>query len=186
VERFAIENLPLAGLKKITRLHLGDHRGFLSRIFCREELQKAGWVKPVAQINLTYTQKKGTIRGMHFQNPPHAEMKLVSCLRGKIFDVAVDLRRDSPTLLQWRSAILSAENRNALLIPEGFAHGFQSLTPDVEILYLHSVLYTPQAEAGLKATDPRLGIEWPLPIKELYGRDANHPLIDKTFHGIMI
>lgn len=123
---------------------------------------------------------------MHFQNPPHSEMKLISCLRGKIFDVAVDLRKDSPTLLHWRSAILSAENRDALLIPEGFAHGFQSLTPDVEILYLHSVPYAPQAEAGLKATDPRLGIEWPLPIEELYGRDANHPLLAETFHGIMI
>ena len=186
MERFSIEDLPLTGLKKITRLHLGDQRGFLSRLFCEEELRPAGWIKPVAQINLTYTQKKGTVRGMHFQNPPHTEMKLVSCLRGEIFDVAVDLRKDSPTFLHWRSAILSAENRDALLIPEGFAHGFQALTPDVEILYFHSVPYAPQAEAGLKATDPSLGIAWPLPIEELYGRDKNHPLLTEAFHGIVI
>lgn len=184
--RFTIENLPLSGLKKIRRIHLGDHRGFLSRIFCGEELKAAGWIKPVAQINLTYTQKKGTIRGMHFQHPPHAEMKLVCCLRGEIFDVAIDLRTGSPTFLQWSSAILSEKNRYALLIPEGFAHGFQSLSPDVEILYLHTAPYAPQAEAGLIATDPRLGIRWPLPIEELYGRDASHPLLPATFTGIEI
>ena len=186
MQRFFIEDLPLTGLKKITRLHLGDQRGFLSRLFCEEELRQAGWIKPVVQINLTYTKKKGTVRGMHFQHPPHAEMKLVSCLRGKIFDVAVDIRKGSPTFLQWRSVILSAENRDALLIPEGFAHGFQSLDTDVEILYFHSVPYAPQAESGLMATDPRLGIVWPLPIEELYGRDASHPLLQEAFDGITI
>lgn len=185
MNRFQIKNLKLNGLKKIKRLNLGDQRGFLSRIFCSEELRRAGWTKPVAQINFTYTKKLGTVRGMHFQYHPHAEMKLVSCLRGKVFDVALDLRKNSPTFLQWQSVILSSDNCDALLIPEGFAHGFQTLTADVEMLYLHSVAYAPKAEAGLNALDPRLGIEWPIQIEELYGRDASHALLADAFKGIV-
>ena len=128
MNRFRIQSTPLSGLQVITRQMLGDHRGFLSRLFCADELAQAGWTKPIAQINHTYTAKKGTVRGMHFQHPPHAEMKLVSCIRGEVWDVAVDLRANSPTFLHWHAEVLSADNHKALLIPEGFAHGFQTLS----------------------------------------------------------
>lgn len=186
MNRFTITNTPLSGLKVIERQCLGDSRGFLSRLFCADELATAGWLKPIAQINQTYTAKAGTIRGMHFQDSPYAEMKLVSCLRGAVFDVAVDLRADSPTFLQWYGVRLSTENRCALLIPEGFAHGFQTLTDDVELLYCHSTPYVPSAEAGLHPQDSRLGISWPMPITELSARDSQHPLVTAAFKGIVL
>lgn len=186
VNRFTITDTPLFGLKVIERQRLGDTRGFLSRLFCADELATAGWIKPIAQINQTYTAKAGTIRGMHFQDSPYAEMKLVSCLRGELFDVAVDLRADSPTFLKWYGVQLSADNRCALLIPEGFAHGFQALADDVELLYCHSVPYTPAAEAGLHPHDPALAISWPLPVAELSARDSQHPLVTAAFKGISL
>ena len=164
MNRFAVYDLPLAGLKLVERQRLGDARGFLSRIFCAEELSVAGWRKPIVQINHTLTQKTGTVRGMHFQRPPHAEMKLVSCIRGEVWDVAVDVRAGSKTFLQWHAERLSAGNGRALLIPEGFAHGFQALTDDVELLYFHSAPYFVTAEASLNAKDPMLAIRWPLEI----------------------
>lgn len=184
--RFVIRDLPLAGLKCIERQRFGDSRGFLSRLFCAEELAEAGWKKPIAQINHTYTARQGTVRGMHYQRPPHAEMKLVSCMRGVVWDVAVDLRAGSPTFLQWHGEILSAENGRALLIPEGFAHGFQTLCEDVELLYCHSAGYAPDHEAGLNPRDARLAIAWPLPIGELSARDAGHAPIDAGFEGVRI
>lgn len=186
MKRFTVTDLPLAGLKRVQRQRLGDDRGFLARLFCAGELAAAGWVKPVAQINHTYTARKGTVRGMHFQHPPHAEMKLVSCIRGEVWDVAVDLRAGSPTFLRWHAERLSADNGCALLIPEGFAHGFQTLADDVELLYCHSAAYVPQAEGGLHPNDPRVGINWPLPIAELSARDAAHPLIEADFKGILL
>lgn len=184
MSRFEITDTPISGLKVITRKPLGDHRGFLSRIFCSEELQQAGWTKPIAQINHTYTQKKGTVRGLHFQYPPHAEMKLVSCLQGEIFDVAVDIRSDSPTFLHWHAEVLCAENNKALLIPEGFAHGFQALTEDVVLLYCHNMPHTGEAEGGLNPQDPKIDIPWPLPITELSLRDSKHKTITHLFKGI--
>jgi dTDP-4-dehydrorhamnose 3,5-epimerase len=139
----------------------------------------------VAQINHTGTRKKGTVRGMHFQYPPHAELKLVSCLRGHIWDVAVDLRAGSPTFLKWHAEELSAENGRAMLIPEGCAHGFQTLTNDVEMLYVHSAPYVTESEGGVRATDPLLAISWPMPIAEISERDANHPLLDSHFLGVV-
>jgi dTDP-4-dehydrorhamnose 3,5-epimerase len=184
VSRFAITDLSAAGLKRVTRQHLGDARGFLSRLFCAEELALAGWHKPIVQINHTHTAQRGTVRGMHYQIPPHAEMKLVSCIRGEVFDVAVDLRAASPTFRQWHAEILSADNGRALMIPEGFAHGFQTLSDDCEMLYLHTAAYAPDAEAGLRVDDPRLGISWPLPIAGLSARDQEHPLLTKQFKGM--
>jgi dTDP-4-dehydrorhamnose 3,5-epimerase len=186
VNRFAVTALPLAGLKLIERQCLGDSRGFLSRLFCIEELDAAGWCKPIAQINHTYTARRGTVRGMHHQHQPHAEMKMVTCIRGEVWDVAVDLRTGSPTFLHWHAEVLSADNHRALLIPEGFAHGFQALTDDVELLYCHSAVHRPDAEAALNAQDPRLAITWPLEIAELSLRDAKHPLIDSTFEGVRL
>ena len=184
MSRFTISDLPLMGLKRVERHRIGDARGFLSRLYCVEELSAAGWRGPIAQLNHTVTAARGTIRGMHFQRPPHAEMKLVSCLRGAVWDVAVDVRRDSPTFLHWHAEELSADNACAMLLPEGFAHGFQTLTDDVEMLYCHSAPYVAAAEAGLRPDDPRLGIRWPLAIAGLSTRDASLPLLDEHFTGI--
>lgn len=186
MSRLNILDTPIDDLKIVERQQLGDSRGVLTRLFCVEELAAAGWHKPIIQINQTLTQKQGTIRGLHFQNAPYAEMKLVTCLRGAIWDVAVDLRAASPTFLQWHAEELSAANHRALLIPEGFAHGFQTLCDDCELIYLHSRAYTPAAEAGLNATDPMLSITWPLIITELSARDAQHPMLDQQFKGVTL
>jgi dTDP-4-dehydrorhamnose 3,5-epimerase len=184
MSRFAIAPLPLPGLCLVTRLPLGDSRGVLARLFCAEELGAAGWPGPVAQVNHTFTAQRGTVRGLHFQHPPHAEGKLVSCIRGEVWDVAVDLRRGSPTFLRWHAERLSADNHRALLIPPGFAHGFQALSDDVELLYCHSAPYVAEAEGGLPATDPALGITWPLPPAHLSARDGRHPPLTATFEGL--
>jgi dTDP-4-dehydrorhamnose 3,5-epimerase len=182
--RFEIHPTPLAGLLSIQRQRLGDARGHLSRLFCADELAAAGWQRPIAQINHTFTAARGTVRGLHYQRPPLAEMKLVSCLAGEVWDVAVDLRAGSPTFLHWHAEVLSAENGRALLIPEGFAHGFQALTDGVAMLYLHSTAYAPQAEAALQVHDPRLAIAWPLPVQGLSPRDAAHALLTDDFRGV--
>jgi len=184
LNRFTVTNLTLAGLKLVERQRLGDARGFLSRLFCSEELGAAGWNRPIVQINHTYTARRGALRGMHFQYPPHAEMKLVSCIRGEVWDVAIDLRAGSRTFLHWHAERLSADNGHALLIPEGFAHGFQALSDDVELLYCHSAGYNAEAEAGLNPTDPKLAITWPLQIAELSARDAQHPMLNEQFAGV--
>lgn len=186
MSRFAITDLPLNGLKLVERQLLGDSRGFLVRLFCSEELGAAGWHKPIAQINHTYTARRGTVRGMHFQHPPQPEMKLVSCIRGKVWDVAVDVRAGSKTFLHWHAEELSADNRRALLIPEGFAHGFQALSDDVELLYCHSAAYSADAEAGLNARDAELAINWPLEIAGLSDRDAQHPMLGRQFAGVVL
>jgi dTDP-4-dehydrorhamnose 3,5-epimerase len=185
MSRFIIRGTPISNLNIIERQLQGDSRGFLTRLFCAEELVAVGWNKPVIQINHTLTQKAGTVRGMHYQRPPHAEIKLVTCLRGAIWDVAVDLRAGSPTFLQWHGEELSTINQRALLIPEGVAHGFQTLSDECEILYLHSTGYTPEVEAGLNPKDPMLSITWPLAITELSTRDAKHPMLNQQFKGMV-
>lgn len=179
-----ITDLPLGGLKLVERQIIGDHRGYLCRIFCVEELLAHGWKKAVAQINHTYTSKKGTIRGLHYQNPPHSEMKLVTCIKGQVWDVAVDLRKNSESFLKWHGQILSAENCMAMLIPEGFAHGFQSMSDDVELLYLHTEAYSPHSEAGLRFNDEILDVRWPLNPTEISERDQTHSLLTCKFNGI--
>lgn len=184
MSRFTVTDTPLAGLKVVQRQILGDARGYLTRLFCAEELALAGWHGPIAQINHTFTQHTGTVRGMHYQKHPHAEMKLVSCLRGVVWDVAVDLRPDSPTYLQWHAQQLSNDNHCALLIPQGFAHGFQTLGSDVEMLYCHSAPYVPMADAGLNPLDPRLAIAWPLPVIGLSAKDSGHAMMGPDFEGV--
>jgi len=186
MSRLTITELPLAGLKLVERRRLGDSRGFLSRLFCAEELGSAGWQKPVVQINHTLTAKRGTVRGMHYQLPPHAEMKLVSCLRGRVWDVAADLRQGSETFLHWHAEELSDDNQRALLIPEGYAHGFQALTEDVELLYCHSAAFHEEAQGGLNPRDLTLAIEWPLEITELSDADDHHPVVDEVFAGVVV
>jgi dTDP-4-dehydrorhamnose 3,5-epimerase len=186
MSRLAITELPLIGLQLVKRHRSDDTRGFVARIFCAEQLAAAGWTKPIAQINHTYTAHRSTVRGMHFQYPPHAEMKLVTCIHGEVWDVAVDIRADSSTFLHWHAERLSADNCRALLIPEGFAHGFQALTDDVELLYCHAAAYNPEAEDGLHPEDPRLAIAWPLSIGELSPRDSAHSLIQSEFKGLCL
>lgn len=182
--RFDILVTPLAGLHVLQRTLLGDARGYLERMFCAEELQPLLAGRQIVQINHTLTAARGTVRGLHFQNPPYAETKFVSCLRGEVFDVAVDLRRDSPTFLHWHGEILSADNHKTLLIPQGFAHGFQTLADDCEMLYFHTAAYRAEAEGGLDALDPGLAITWPLPVAGRSPRDLGHAMIDASFSGI--
>lgn len=182
--RFKFIETPINGLKVVERQLARDNRGFFSRFFCAEEMAEVGFCMPIAQINHTLTARAGAVRGLHYQHPPHAEDKFVSCLRGEIFDVAVDLRRGSPTFLQWHGEILSASNATSLLIPQGFAHGFQALTDDCELLYLHSRAYAATAEGALNVRDPTLGIEWPLPLTDLSERDSRHPHVADEFTGL--
>lgn len=183
--RFAIAGTPLAGLKRVTRHRGGDARGFLSRLYCADELAATGFTAPIAQINQTLTRVAGTIRGLHFQYPPAAEDKFVSVLAGEVFDIAVDLRAGSPTFLRWHAERLSADNGCSLFIPKGFAHGFQTLTADCELLYLHTAPYAADAEGGLNALDPHLAITWPLPVADMSARDRGHPMLTPSFTGIL-
>ena len=162
----------------VQRKPFADERGTFARIFCAEALAQIGWPGPVAQINHSRTDKAGTLRGLHYQRPPHAEAKLVVCIRGAVHDVAVDIREDSPARYTHVGARLSAETATAIYIPEGFAHGFQALTDDVELIYIHSAAYNQANEAGLNHDDPALGIVWPLPVTGISARDADHPMID--------
>jgi dTDP-4-dehydrorhamnose 3,5-epimerase len=186
MSRFNVTKTSIADLVVVERKQVGDSRGFLSRLFCAEELGAAGWRKPVVQINQTITQKCGTVRGMHYQRMPHPEMKLVTCLHGSVWDVAVDLRFGSATFLQWHAEELSATNHRALLIPEGFAHGFQALRDDCELVYLHSAAYAQEAEDGLNPKDAKLSISWPLDITEMSIKDARRPELDEQFEGMML
>lgn len=184
MSRFDFLSTPLSGLRVVQRKLIEDDRGFLARLWCAEEFGIQGWIKPVAQINHTLTRHCGAVRGMHFQYPPHAEMKLITCVRGAVFDVAVDLRCGSPTILKWHGEVLSATNGRSLLIPEGCAHGFQTLSDNCELIYLHSAPYNPATEGAINPVDPQVAIAWPLPIAELSVRDCGHPMLDNAFQGI--
>lgn len=186
MSRFTVFDTPLLELKVIERKPLSDKRGFLTRLFCNKEFDSMCWSEPIAQINHTSTVNKGTIRGMHFQCPPYSEKKLVNCLDGEVWDVAVDVRSGSPTFLQWYGVHLSAKNCLALLIPEGFAHGFQTLTKNVELLYCHSAPYKAEAERGVNPRDPKLAIDWPIPVTEISDRDKSHSFLNDDFQGVIL
>jgi dTDP-4-dehydrorhamnose 3,5-epimerase len=181
--RFEKTNTPLAGLLLLRRRVIGDARGHLSRLFDAEDMADLGWPGGVAQVNETVTLKAGTVRGFHFQRPPFAEAKLVTCIRGNILDIAVDIREGSPTFLKHYAAELSADNACSLLIPPGFAHGFQTLEDDVILIYAHSAPYRAEAEGGLNPLDPRLAIAWPQAPNSLSPRDEAHPFLDDAFAG---
>jgi len=185
-DRFVLRETPLRGLKLVQRKPISDHRGCLERLFCIDELATLTCGHQVAQINHTVTRQSGAVRGLHFQHPPHAEIKFVSCIRGEVFDVAVDLRRGSPTFLRWHAEILSADNHLTFAIPEGFAHGFQTLRDDCELLYVHTAPYRPDHEGGVNATDPKLDIRWPRDIAERSERDASFPVLTSDFVGLSI
>ena len=176
----------LEGLTIVEREPLADRRGSLQRIFCAEELHEVGWISPIAQINTTHTLKLGTVRGLHYQRQPYAEMKLVTCLQGRAFDVAVDLRAGTATFLQWFAVELSPDNHRSVLIPRGFAHGVQALSDGVELLYLHSAPHNPSAEGGISPLDGRIGIKWPLPVINLSERDSAYPSLSDSFQGLVV
>lgn len=179
-----ITETPLADLKVVRSAPHRDERGVFTRLYCARELQSLIGHRQIAQINYSRTSHAGAVRGMHFQRPPHAEMKMIRCLRGRAWDVAVDLRTGSPTFLHWSAVELSADDAQMVVIPEGFAHGFQALEPDTELLYLHTEFYDPTSEGGLRYDDPRLAITWPLPPRDLSPRDLAHPLVTADFAGM--
>ena len=182
-ERFVAQVSKLAGLQVITRQPIVDSRGWFERTYCADTFAQLGISKTISQINRSFTSQKGSVRGMHFQTAPFAETKFVSCLNGEVFDVAVDLRANSPTFLQWHGEILSASNQRSLLIPEGFAHGFQTLSTDCEMLYLHTQKFDPASSSGINPLDPKLAISWPLPVTEMSDGDKHRPMLD-NFEGL--
>jgi len=168
---------PLAGAYVVELERLEDERGFFARSFCQEEFRKQGLKPAIAQCNVSWNRRRGTLRGLHYQAAPHEEAKVVRCSRGAIWDVIVDLREGSPTRLRWHAQELSADNRLAFYVPEGFAHGFQTLADDSEVLYQMSESYHPDLARGLRWDDPKLGIRWPLPGPILSPRDRAYALL---------
>lgn len=152
-----------------------DNRGFFARTWCQHEFEQHGLVATIAQANMSFNHTRGTLRGMHFQRAPYAETKLVRAVRGAIYDVIIDLRPDSPTYKRWIGVELSADNRRALFVPEGFAHGFQTLEDNTDVMYQVSQFYTPGAEGGLRYNDPTFEIVWPIPVSIISDKDASWP-----------
>ena len=153
-----------------------DERGSFTRMFCQKELTEAGFDKQIVQINHSITKKKGTLRGIHYQIPPASEIKIIRVINGAIYDVIVDLRVGSETFLKWISHKLSEDKPQLLYVPEGFAHGFQTLSDDVEMIYQHSAFHNPKYERGFRYDDPKINISWPLPVSIMSQRDNNYPI----------
>ena len=174
----------LPGVAVVETTPFADDRGAFACLYDGRDLAPLIGGRHIVQVNHSRTAMVGAVRGMHFQYPPHAEMKLVRCLRGRVWDVAVDLRAGSPTFLHWHAEELAPDNARMMVIPEGCAHGFQVLEPGSELLYLHTALYVPEAEGGVSWDDPRLGIAWPLPVAGLSRRDRSFPPIALNFSGI--
>jgi dTDP-4-dehydrorhamnose 3,5-epimerase len=175
--------LPLKGACLVDLEKRGDERGFFARFFCEKEFAEHGLNSRFLQINTSTSSRGGTLRGMHYQLPPSAEAKVVRCIRGALFDVILDLRPRSATFGEWYGARLDAENRTMMYVPEGFAHGFVTLEPDTEVLYLVTAAYSPDRERGVRWDDPRFRVEWPVPPTEISVKDKAWPDYDPAFHG---
>jgi dTDP-4-dehydrorhamnose 3,5-epimerase len=176
----------IVGVHVIEITPLTDPRGSFARTFCTRELAPVLDGREIAQINHSKTIHAGTVRGMHFQRPPHAEKKFVRCIRGRIWDVALDLRAGSPTFLQWHAEELTADNNKILLIPEGCAHGVQALAPDSEFMYFNTAFYVPESEGGIRHDDPACAITWPLPSVHVSDKDLSWPMLDRDFSGMKL
>ena len=161
-----------------------DNRGLFARTFCKKEFEAIGHSKEFVQFNHSKTLKKGVLRGMHYQVPPSSEIKLIRCVRGEIYDVIVDIRKDSPTFLHHIGINLSSENMKMIYVPEGFAHGFQTLQDNTELIYHHSAYYSPQHDRGLSYNDPALNIKWPLEVNYISEKDNSYPKIEHSFKGL--
>ena len=177
---------PLRGAYLIEPEPYTDDRGLFARTFCKNEFARLNHKKEFVQFNHSRTLKKGTIRGMHYQLPPYSEIKLIRCIRGRVFDAIIDIRKDSATFLQHFTVELSEQNMLSLYIPEGFAHGFQTLEDNTELIYHHTAYYVPGHEAGIRYNDPLVGINWPLPVSEITEKDMTHEFLDNSFKGISI
>ena len=169
---------PLKGLYVTEPKKLVDQRGLFTRTFCKNEFSEIGFTKELVQFNHSFNIKEGTVRGMHYQNPPYAESKLIRCVQGKVFDIAVDVRQDSPTYLKYFGIELSMENMLSIFIPDGFAHGFQTLEAKSSLIFHHSAYYAPEADAGIRFDDPAIAINWPLEPVNMSDKDKNYPLIN--------
>jgi len=184
--KLKIGNTKFEGLYVLQPVIHEDDRGSFSRVFCVEELAEVLGGETIKQINHSVTDKKGTVRGMHFHYAPNTEIKIVKCIKGKILDVVVDIRKGSKTFLEAFSIELSAENKSMLYIPKGFAHGFQTLENNTELFYLHTNIYTPNNEGTLSIRDPLLSINFPLDIINLSKKDNEQKFIDNNFKGIEV
>jgi dTDP-4-dehydrorhamnose 3,5-epimerase len=177
---------------KISNLYVGERSKFennvgtFERLFCKDQFKKIGFQNNIVQINRNFTIHTGTLRGLHFQYSPFAEEKVVTCLKGSVFDVALDIRRNSPTFLKWHGEILSESNSKCMFIPKGFAHGFVTLVNNCEILYFHSEFYSSKNEGGILYNDPIINIKWPIEIKHLSERDKKHEKLNSSFKGVEI
>ena len=163
-----------------------DNRGFFVRAYCNKELEEINIEKPIKQINHSLTSTVGSIRGMHYQNYPYSEIKMVRCISGEVFDVAIDLRKGSDTFLQWHGEYLSVENSKMMIIPEGFAHGFQVIKPNSEMLYFHTENYAKNSESGILYSDKKIGVKWPIKAVDISDRDLKHETISKEFRGVNV
>ena len=181
-----IKQTPLQNAFIIEPEPFKDDRGLFARVFCQNELLNILNGKNIVQINHSLTRQKGAIRGMHFQRPPKAEIKMVKCLRGSVCDVMIDLRQDSSTFLKWHGEVLSAENMKMMYIPEGFAHGFQTLEENCELFYLHTEFYSPEHEAGVRYNDSMINISWPLATTDISAKDQGYLLLSKDFKRIVL
>ncbi|PKK89721.1 MAG: hypothetical protein CVV64_13020 [Candidatus Wallbacteria bacterium HGW-Wallbacteria-1] len=179
-----IKPLNLSGAALIKSSIKGNSCGQLSRLFCERELAELLGSRHIVQINFSLTPAAHTVRGLHYQYPPHAEIKMIRCLKGGIYDVLVDIRANSPTFLQWIGVELQAGDMQMIFVPEGFAHGFQTLADDVELIYFHTSAYAPEHEGGFNPQDPGLSIAWPHPIFAMSERDGNQPFIQSDFRGV--
>ena len=181
-----IHPTPLEGLMLLETVSINDDRGRFTRVFCETECTRLRPNLHWQQINISSTVRQGSIRGMHFQHPPAAEAKLIRCTRGRVFDVAVDLRSGSSTFLQWHAVELTEDGPMQFFIPEGFAHGFQTLTPDAQLLYMHSAAWSRSHENTLRYDDPAFSIKWPLAVEQVSEKDRNAALLDEHFTGISL
>lgn len=185
--RFHFKKTPLEGVWHVNRKPIRDERGFFTRFFCQEEFSVIGLAAAPIQMNHSNSDLRGTVRGMHFQYAPHAESKIVTCLHGKVFDVALDLRALSPTYLQWFGLLLSSDSQNSLVIPPGVAHGFQTLTDHAEVFYLVTTAYSPDHEDGINPLDPVVNVDWPIPVTEVSARDQQRLFLsESSFVGLGI
>lgn len=177
---------PILDLYVLKRRVFHDPRGYFFRLFCQDELEAIGLSKPFVQINVSHTKTKFTTRGFHFQYPPHTETKIVTCTRGEVYDIAIDLRRNSPTFMHWYGITLSEKNNLSFYIPDGFAHGFQSMTDNSDLLYMHTHQYCKESEGGLNVLDPLVGVKWPNAPENLSSKDLSFSYINTDFKGLSI
>ena len=185
-QRFKFVGTKIKGVYVIIPNPFKDHRGMFARVFCKNEFQEIGHSKEIVNINHSATKMKASIRGMHFQYPPKAEVKIIKCIKGSIFDVAIDLRKNSETFLNYYHEVLSADNMKMLYVPEGFAHGFQSLEDDIEMIYYTTEFYSPEHEGGIRYNDPKVNVEWPLEVTDISEKDKNQNLLSDNFKGIKV